>query len=324
MEINPTVDLYDALIIGGGPAGLSAAVYLARWCRSVAVATCDRPGRADWPQLNHNYLGFPDGVPAQELVARGREQAERYGARFYEVEIAALSCQEEDGIFKAEARDLTLRARGVVLATGVRDRWVEFPGFEAFIGRSLHWCIVCDGYEMRDQTVVIAGNDQHTAEMAIQMLRFTSEVTIVTNSGSLGMSPPTVERLDQHRVRLVVGRIASARAVKNEPGMLAALKLEAGDEVVADHLFSVQGSEPQVALATALSMRLTTDGFIEAGVEGKTSVPGVFAAGDVTRLFAHQIATAVHEGATAANSLNYYLFHKDEEAFRAARGLATA
>jgi len=323
MEVNPTVDLYDALVVGGGPAGLTAAVGLARWCRSVAVATCDRPGRADWPQVNHNFLGFPDGIAAKELVQRGREQAERYGARIYDAEIATLSMSEEDGIFKAEGRGLTLRARAVVLATGVRDKWTAFPGFEAFIGRSLHWCIVCDGYEMRGQKVVVAGNDEHTAEMAIQMLRFTPEVTVVTNSGSLGMRPATVERLDQHGIRLLVGRIGGARAVDDDPGVMAAVTLETGEEIEAGHLFSVQGSEPEVALATALGVGVNPDGYIDADVEGQTSVPGVFAAGDVTRLFSHQIAAAVHEGGTAANALNHYLFEKDEEAFRAARGLPT-
>ncbi len=323
MEMNQTDELYDALVVGGGPAGLSAAVYLARWCRSVAVLNCDRPGRSDWPQVNHNYLGFPEGIAARELVERGRAQAERYGARFYDAEVAYVSRTDEEGVFKAQAPDLTLRARAVLLATGVRDRWVAFPGYEAFIGRTIHWCIVCDGYEMRGQRVVVAGNDEHTAEMAIQMLRFTDRVTVVTNDGSLGIAPQTVERLDEHRIRLLVGRIAGAKARTREEGMLAAVRLEGDEEIAADHLFSVQGSEPNTALARSLGVRVTDGGYIEADTEGKTSVPGVYAAGDVTRLHSHQIATAVHEGAAAANALNYYLFEKDEDAFRTARGQAT-
>ncbi|CAA9577818.1 MAG: Thioredoxin reductase [uncultured Thermomicrobiales bacterium] len=324
MELNQSAELVDALVVGGGPAGLSAAIYLARWCRSVAVVNCDRPGRSDWPQVNHNYLGFPEGITARELVERGRAQAEGYGARFHDAEVAYVSRPDEDGVFKAEAPGLTLRARAILLATGVRDRWVEFPGYEEFIGRTIHWCIVCDGYEMQGQRVVIAGNDEHTAEMAVQMLRFTQDVTVVTNAGSLGMPPALVKRLDQHRIRLAVGRIVGARA--REEGALAALTIESGGEtteVAADHLFSVQGSEPNNALARSLGVRLSADGFVEAGTEGMTSVPGVFAAGDLTRLFSHQIVTAAHEGAAAANALNYYLFEKDEEAFRTARGQAS-
>ncbi len=324
MEMNPSIDLYDAVIVGGGPAGLSAAVYLARWCRSVAVVTCDVPGRSDWPQVNHNYLGFPEGIAAREIVERGRAQAAAYGARFYDAEVAYVSRVDDEGVFKIEAPGLTLRARAMLLATGVRDCWVEFPGYEEFIGRSIHWCIVCDGYEMQGQRVVVAGNDEHTAEMAVQMLRFTDRVTIVTNSGSLGMPPDVVERLDEHRISLVVGRIVEARA--RERGALAAVRVEGGgkvEEIEVDHLFSVQGSEPNSALARALGVRLSNGGYIEVDTEGKTSVPGVYAAGDVTRLFSHQIATAVHEGGAAANALNYYLFERDEEAFRTARGQAS-
>jgi thioredoxin reductase (NADPH) len=321
MEMNPTVELYDALIVGGGPAGLSAAVYLARWCRAVAVVNCERPGRSDWPQINHNYLGFPEGIAARDLVDRGRTQADAFGARIYDAEVAHITEGDHEGIFKMEAPNLTLRARAIILATGVRDRWVEFPGYEEFIGRTIHWCIVCDGYETRGQQVVVAGNDEHAAEMAVQMLRFTDQVTVVTNDGSLGMPPELVERLDQHRIRLVVGRITGARARKR--GILAAISLEGGEEIEAAHLFSVQGSVPNTALARALGVRLNTAGFIEVDTEGHTSVPGIFAAGDVTRLHAHQIATAVHEGAAAANALNHYLFEKDEAAFRTARGRAT-
>ena len=318
MDINRTIDLYDALVVGGGPAGLAAAVYLARWCRSVVVADCQRPGRADWKQTNHNYLGFPDGIAATELLTLGRAQAERYGATFVDTEIAYLSHGE--GVFKAEAPDLTLRARAVILATGVRDKWVTFLGYEAFIGRSIHWCIVCDGYEMQGKRVVVAGNDAHTAEMAIQMLRFTEQVTIVTNTGSLGMVPEMVERLDQHRIRLVVGRIAKARARKGEPGMLAAIHLEGGEEIETDHLFSSQGAEPNVALAQALGVEIGANGYLVADTEGKTNVPGVFAAGDLTGLFQHQIVTAAHEGATAANALNFFLFVQDEAAFEVGHG----
>ena len=316
VQIEASGNLHDALVIGGGPAGLSAALQLARWCRSVVVVSRDQPGRAEWPQVNHNYLGFPDGIRARELLRRGREQVERYGVRFYETELTRLSFDEASRTFRADGSDLRLRARAVLLATGVIDRWVVFPGYEAFIGRSLHWCIVCDGYEMRGKRVIVAGNDEHTATMAIQMQRFTPDVVVVTNSGALGMPRSVEERLDQHGIRLIVDRIVGARSRAGEPGMLATVLLERGEVIEGDHLFSLQGSDPEVALAAALGVRRNADGFIDADIEGKTSVPGVYAAGDVTRLFSHQIAAAVHEGGLAANALNFFLFERDEEAFQ--------
>lgn len=319
MDINQTAPLYDALIVEGGPAGLSAGIYLGRFCRTVAVVDCRRTGRSDYAQINRNFLGFPDGLSAVEMGERGREQAERFGVRFYEAEVVRLS--RGDGVFVAQAAGgLELHARAVVLATGVEDRWVEFPGYEEFVGRTLHWCIVCDGYEMRDQRVVVVGNDDETADTAIQLLRFTDRVTLLTNAGSLGLGDETVERLDAHGIRLVVGRIAGARARPKEKGCFAALRLDGGDQIDLDHLFSHQGADPNTELARALGVELTSAGYVKVDLEARTSVAGVYAAGDVTRLFSHQIVTAAHEGAAAAMALSHDLFERDQQAFRVGRG----
>lgn len=309
MDINHPVEQFDAVVIGGGPAGLFAALNLARACRSVMVFECERPGRSDWAQVNCNYLGFPDGIPVVDLNALGREQAERFGARFTEAEVTSL--KQTDDAFEACAPGTTIRARAVILATGVADRWVTFPGYEDYIGRTMHWCITCDGYEMQGERVVIAGNDQDTAEMAIQMLIFTAQVSIVTNSGSLGFEPATVEALERQGIRLIVGRIAGARS--RSKGCFKSLLLEGGEEIELDHLFSAQGAEPNTALARALGVELIDGGYIEVDAEGHTSLTGVFAAGDVTCLYAHQIVAAAHEGAMAAGSLNHHLYQQDQE-----------
>lgn len=315
MEISQPVDTVDAVVVGGGPAGLSAAIYLGRARRSVAVFDCRRPGRSDWSQVNHNYLGFPDGISAVELGEHGRNQAERFGARFYEAEVAFLT-QEHD-LFQARAPDRTVSARAVVLATGVTDRWVQFPGYEDFIGRTLHWCIVCDGYEMRDQRVLVVGNDDQIADLAVQMLTYAKQVTLVTNSGSLGLPPAALHELDAHNIRVVVGRITGATA--KAKGVFKAVQVEGGDDIELDHMFSHQGSDPNNALARALGLKLNAEGFIDIDTEGRTSLAGVYAAGDVTCLFGHQVAAAVHEGATVANALNADLFQRDKRAFAAGR-----
>ncbi len=317
MDVNPTVEQYDALVIGGGPAGVSAAVNLARACRRVAVVDCRREGRSDWAQMNRNFLGFPEGITAVELSKRGREQAERYGARFYDAEVARIG--REDAVFRAEAPGgLALLARAVILATGVHDRWADFPGYEAYIGRTMHWCIVCDGFEMQGQRVLVVGNDEETAELAVQMLRFTKEVTLLTNSGSLGLSPDRVKWLDERSIRVVVGRLAGARA--KQEGEFAAVEVEGIGELELDHLFSHQGADPNNDLARALGLELTTGGYIKVDQEARTSVPQVYAAGDVTRFSSHQVSTAVHEGAVAAQTLNYDLYLRDEAAFEVSRG----
>lgn len=302
---------FDAVIVGGGPAGLAAAVNLGRALRPVLVFDRPQPGRSDFPQVNHNYLGFPDGVSARELCERGTAQADRYGVQFSGSE--AVAVRRAPGGFEVKGSGgETCRARALVLATGVRDNWTRFPGYEAFVGHSLHWCIVCDGYEMQGTRVVVAGNDDEAALAALQMLRFTPEVTLVTNDGALGLTPEMADRLARRGVPVLAGRIASARARDGAPRMLETLRLEDGREVAAEHLFSHQGSVPETALARSLGVALNEAGYVRADTEGRTSEPFVYAAGDCTRLFAHQIATAAHEGATAAQTLNYDLFAADE------------
>ena len=300
-------DHYDALIIGGGPAGLSAAIYLARSLRSVVVIDSDRPARSDWVQVNHNFLGFPGGVSIIELGQRGREQAEQFGARIIKAEVTSLT--QADGHFEAVVDSEVVRGRAVILATGVRDRWVEFPGYEEFIGRSMHSCIVCDGYEMRGQRVLIVGNDEHAAIVSIQMCRFTDRITLLIHPDAPPLPEPLRAELARSGIRCVIGVIATARA--REPGYFEAVVLAGGEEIALDHLFSEQGAEPNVALARALDMALTDEGYIKVDTEARTSVPYIYAAGDVTRLFSHQVITAAHEGATAATTLAWDLFAQD-------------
>ena len=295
---------FDAVIIGGGPAGLTAAIYLARSLRSVAVFDCDRPARSDWVQVNHNYLGFPAGISIVDLGKRGRAQAEQYGARFYETEATSIS--RLDSEFEVTAGQHKLCGRAVILATGVTDNWVEFPGYEEFIGRSMHWCIVCDGYEMQGQRVLVVGDDDHAAQVAMQMVRFTDDVSLLVRMEASEMDRRLRQALSARGIRVISGEIATARA--REPGVFDAVVLAGGGEIEVDHLFSEQGARPNVALAESLGIDLTDEGYIRVDTEARTSIAGIYAAGDVTRLFSHQVVTAAHEGATAATSLAYDLF----------------
>ena len=297
----------DALIVGGGPAGLSAAIYLARALRSVVLCDATRPGRSDWAQTNFNYLGFPDGISIVELTARGRRQAERFGARILDHEVTALA-RGSDG-FVATVDGAPLRCRAVVLATGVADKWVPFPGHEAYIGRSMHWCVVCDGHEMAGQRVLVVGRTAEAAEMAVQMRRYAASVALLVEAGTEPMPQPALDALHRSGVPILLGAIASARA--RATGYFAAVTLADGTEIEVDHVFSLRGAVPNTKLAASLGVKLTAEGYIQVDTEAHTSVRGVFAAGDVTRLFSHQVITAAHEGAAAAMALDYLLFQAD-------------
>jgi thioredoxin reductase (NADPH) len=193
---------YDAIIVGGGPAGLTAAISLARACRSVALFGAQHRGRSDWGQVNQNYLGFPDGISIVELGTRGRQQAEQFGPRIYDAVVTSV-VQEHHG-FQVTAAGTIYHGRKLILATGVTDKWVQFPGYEQYIGKTMHWCIACDGYEMHDQRVLVVGNDEQAAEVALQMLGFRPRsVTLLTNDAAIALQPEVIQTLHECGIRLV-------------------------------------------------------------------------------------------------------------------------
>jgi len=136
--------LFEALVIGGGPAGLSAALYLARYDRQLALFDAGR-GRSTWHQVNQNYLGFPGGVPARELRRLGRQQLAAY-QQVTVLEHKVESTRRDGDLFVAQGQHDEWFGRTVILCTGVIDHYPHFDGWQAYVGRSMFWCITCDGY----------------------------------------------------------------------------------------------------------------------------------------------------------------------------------
>jgi len=291
------------LVIGGGPAGLSAALYLARYDRSVLLFDAN-DGRSSWHQVNHNYLGFPGGVAARELRALGRRQLAEYPhVRVVEERVAAMTRGE--GGFTARGAGGRWQGRAVILCMGVADHFPSFPGWEEYVGRSLFWCITCDGYGCKGARVVVTGESDEAAELALQLQRFTPQLTLLTDSANCAICPTFRERLREAEIPLIVDTIAEVRGAE---GQFQALRTGGDRWLELDQLFSHRPATPQTKLAADLGVTLSHGGYIKADTEQKTNVPGVFAAGDSTRLHAHQIATAVHEGGQAASAANYFLY----------------
>ncbi len=292
----------DCAVVGGGPAGLSAALNLARYRRSVLVLDTD-DGRSTGHQVNHNLLGHPGGIPARELRRLGWAQLDAQPeVRRGDGPVSDLRVVD-DG-FEVVAPGGTTVARTVVLATGVRDHFPRFDGWESCVGRSMFWCLACDAYEHRGDRVVVAGSSDAAAGEALQLRRYSEDLTLVTN-GRARLSPRWAERVERAGIPVVEGRIVEA---VHDGGHLRRLRLDDGRDLELGALFVAQGATPASDLAARVGAELNDDGWVVVDEEQHTTVPGLFAAGDVTALHSHQVATAMHEGTQAAAAVNYFLY----------------
>ena len=335
--------VYDCVIVGGGPAGLSAAVNLGRFRRSLLVID-DRDGRSLWSQTTRNYLGFPDGIPAAEIRLLGRRQAANYGARFLLGRVTGAERAGElfrlhveggtgrDGAAGTDAnvtrdqevgRDLgevsasgaeQILARTVILATGVRDPFPRFPGWDQCVGRSLFWCILCDGFETIDKAVGVVGDDEAAIEMALDLLDYTSRVTIASGNGG-GFSVPE-SRLADLAANGIVAHAARVASYPNSNGRIEALVLDDADNtrIPVDMVFTVHVPIARNELARQLGVQLNAIGQIVVDTEQHTNGHGVYAAGDATSVHDHQVSAAVHEGNQAACAANYHLYRPAQKA----------
>jgi thioredoxin reductase (NADPH) len=297
--------IWDSIVIGGGPAGQSAAIYLARFNRSVLVIDKGH-GRTDSFEVNQNYLGFPFGIPSRRLAELGRTQAERYGATFMTAAAIGLKQLGIQG-FEVELADQTLQAHSIILATGVTDHFPYFAQMREYLGRSLFWCITCDGYKTKNKKVVILGNTDEAACTALQFLNYTPNVIFVSHclDGQFGVSPQWQQHLRDHQIPIYVDQLIG---VEGTQGFLRSALLASGQKISADFIFNQRQATPNVDLAVQVGVKLADNGYIDADDNQKTNVPFLYAAGDVTKMYAHQIASAVHEGSMAGQAANYDLY----------------
>ncbi|MFC5342658.1 NAD(P)/FAD-dependent oxidoreductase [Brevundimonas staleyi] len=285
----------DVLVIGAGPAGLTAANYLARFRRSVLVADGGQP-RAGWIPLSHNMPGFPAGISGDAILARMREQAREYGAVIQAGWVDRLSHDGE--IFTAALGGDQVRARAVLLATGVVDHHPDLPGVERAIERALvRICPICDGYEATDKAVAVIGDSDLGVRECAFIRTYSDRVTLI----HIGPPDDLTEReaLTRLGVELVETPIEQVRL---EGDRVTAL-CWSGEYRAFDLVYSALGTSANAELAAALDCRLAEDGRLEVDLHQKTSVPGLYAAGDVVRGL-NQIAVATAEAAVAATAIH--------------------
>jgi len=304
---------YDCVIVGGGPAGLSAAIYVARYNRTVAVVD-HGSGRWSTHETNENYLGFPEGIRSTELRELGRRQARRFGATLVD-DCKIERVMTHNNVFRAEAGEgAAFEGRTVIFATGVRDYLPDFENADVadYFGKSLFWCITCDGWKVRDKRVAIVGRDDEAATTCLQFLNYTGKLSIITNRppGHAAFGAKKLHDLRDAGIPIYEEEIAR---LYGDDGFMREVELRDDRRIALDAMFSMQGARPNSLLARGLGVDVDRVGYIKVDQEQRTNVPLVYAAGDVTREYAHQIAAAVHEGATAGCTANYDLYRPEQK-----------
>lgn len=292
----------EVLVIGAGPAGLTAATYLARFRRRVLVADAGAP-RACWIPLSHNMPGFPQGITGDAILRRMTEQALEYHAVIEGGVVEAL-VRDGDG-FAATLNGRTVRVRAVLLATGVIDHHPNLPGVERAIERALvRICPICDGYEAVDKAVAVIGEDDKGVREAAFLRTYSDRVTLIH------VGPAEALTANGELARLGIELIrAPIDNVKLEGDRVTALSW-GGTFRSFDLVYSALGTSPNAELAEGLDAALGEDGRLYVDAHQQTSVPMLYAAGDVVRGL-NQIAVAGAEAAVAATAIHNCLREAD-------------
>jgi thioredoxin reductase (NADPH) len=297
----------DCLVIGGGPAGLTAAIYLARFHLDILVID-EGKSRAGWIPCTRNHAGYPDGISGKELLEKMREQAQKYGAKILAERVTKLERDEKSGLFAATWGSGCVEANSVLLATGVSNRrppMDEALHDEALARGLIRYCPICDGYEVTDKKVGVIGSDSHGVAEALFIRSYTADVTLIAPDKALKLKAEDQQKLKEAQIDCVDG-----------PAQGAAISAEfivvdtADGHYTFDSVYPALGSDTHTQLAEMVGADLSADACIRTDSHQRTSVPGLYAAGDVV-LGLDQISHAMGEGGVAATTIRNDLHAKE-------------
>jgi thioredoxin reductase (NADPH) len=299
---------YDVIIIGGGPAGLTAGMYSARARLNVLLLEKMAPGgqvlTTDWVE---NYPGFPEGISGFELMDRMKRQAEVFGLTIRGEEVISLELSPEKKTVVTEKERLETRA--VILSCGATWRKLGIEGEERLMGKGISFCATCDGPFYRDQEVAVIGGGDTAVEEALFLTRFVKKVNLIHRRDELRATKLLQERaMAEEKIHFIWDSIPERIIGENgvEALEIKNVKTKETSSINVQGIFVFIGTLPNSQLVKGI-LDLDKNGFILTDNDMETSVPGVFAAGDIRSKSFRQISTAVGEGAAASFAVEKFL-----------------
>lgn len=292
----------DCLVIGAGPAGLTAAIYLARFRRRFRVID-GGASRAALIPMSHNHAGFPDGIAGPELLARMAAQARKYGAEIVPGTVTALE-RGTDNLFWATLAGQVVPARTVLMATGVIDIEPELPDLPRAIERGLiRHCGICDGYEMIDHRIAVIGCGDSGLREALFLRTYSDHITLLSLGRPLDLSLEEIQKAEAAGLVIIEEPVASVEIVG---ARIASVRFHGGGRKSFDTIYSMMGSKARSDLAQVLGVEVDNKSCLITNEHQRSTIDGLYAAGDVVRSL-DQISVAMGEAAIAATSIHNLL-----------------
>lgn len=303
--------VHDLVIVGAGPAALSAAIYTAREdIETVLYEKGAIGGLAAVTDWVDNYPGFAKGVAGLELSDAMREQAERFGAKIELGEVFSIG--EQDGLKKINTSDGDLLAKAVLVATGSEYRKIGVPGEQEYYARGVHYCATCDGAFYRDKRLVVVGGGNSAVQEGIFLTRFASHIDLLVRGDKFRCSDVLEHELEKYKDKITVHFNTTTDEIVGADNKV--IKVVGTDKLTGkkvdfetDGVFVFVGLDPNTKFLAGTAVELDERKFIKSDDKLMTAMPGVFVAGDVRSGATLQIASAVGEGATAALMIREYL-----------------
>jgi len=302
-------EIYDVLILGGGPAGLTAALYATRYNLKTLVISKDNGGTANLAPEIENWPGFiGSGI---ELMQRFKEQAELFGAKVKNAEIVSVIREKE--FFVVETCSEKTKGRTIIVALGTEHRKLNIKGEKEFFGKGVSYCAICDGNFFRNKIVAVIGGANSAASEALYLSNICKKVYILYRKHEMRCEPISLNRLKEKKNVEIIYFALPTEVIGEEKVQKIKVLIEEYKkskeeiELEIDGLFIEIGATPLTDVVKKLGLKMDCDGYIETDKGMKTSIEGVYAAGDNTDNLLKQIVTAAGEGATAAKAVYEYL-----------------